>query len=206
MRIGKYLNLLAENCRNMFFDGVGVSAVSIVLDPTLSSPNASNFRHDPLSGYLEDPYEGEMFFFFMCWYGLSEQECSNIWVQKRKMMQSIEYQNTTVQKGWWFSSHEQWKVKRKKKKTGRKIISVQYMFLPYMDEERNFQLFVNGERARTFVSSSASNPCLFASINNVTSPGPGRFSPGYLSANGISDFAFSPSSSPALTICAPYAR
>ncbi len=63
---------------------------------------------------------------------------------------------------------------------------------------------MNGERARTYWSASSENPCLFASINNVTFPG-ARFSPTYLSANGVSAFAFTPSSRPEQFICAPYA-
>ena len=107
----KYLGLLAQNARNVFFDGKGVSAVALVLDSTLQNPASSNFRHDPMSGYLVDPYEGEMFVFFLCLFGnVTKQECDQIWLSKRPMLRSIEYQGTTIQKGWWFSSHENWKV------------------------------------------------------------------------------------------------
>jgi hypothetical protein len=63
---------------------------------------------------------------------------------------------------------------------------------------------VNGEKARTRFSSDLSNPCLFASINNVTSSSL-PFSPSYLSANGVSLFAFSSSQTPQNTVCSPYA-
>lgn len=149
----------------------------------------SNFA--PSSGsYLADPYEGELFVWFVCWRAnVSAAQCEQLWAAKRAMLRSVEYCGATLQRGWWFSSHEQWK----------------YLFLPYSDVAVNWRLFVNGERARTRFSAASGNPGLFASINNVTAPGPGRFSPSYLSANGLSPFAFSASQAPERVVAAPYA-
>ncbi len=73
--------------------------------------------------YLDDPYEGEMFAFMMHFFAPWEDqtERNKIWVQKRAKLVSVDYhveelnKNITVQKGWWFSAHENWK----------------YLFLPY---------------------------------------------------------------------------
>jgi len=73
--------------------------------------------------YLDDPYEGELFafmmYFFAPWTNQTEREL--MWTVKAAKLKSVDYtipslgKNITVQKGWWFSSHETWK----------------YLFLPY---------------------------------------------------------------------------
>jgi hypothetical protein len=80
-----------------------------------------------------------------------------------------------------------------------------YLFLPYSDVAVNWDLFQNGERCRTHLSASSLNPGLFASVNNVTAAGPTRFSPSYVSANGLSRFAFAASAPPERVLAAPYA-
>jgi hypothetical protein len=66
-------------------------------------------------GYLDDPYEGELFAFFLDlyteWSNPSDREF--LWLVKRAKLQRAEYPSSqgpiSVQRGWWFSSHEQWK-------------------------------------------------------------------------------------------------
>jgi hypothetical protein len=128
-RVNRYLELLASNAKNAFYCGKGlVSAVADVVN-NKANPTSDNFKHDIMSGYLagkrkkkqkdkkcfnkskQDPYEGEMFVWFLCMFAnLSNDECDKIWIVKRGSLKSVIHQSTTIQKGWWFSSHEQWKV------------------------------------------------------------------------------------------------
>ena len=79
---------------------------------------------------LDDPYEGELLSVFAELYGgLTPAQADAMWVMKRAKLQSTEYAppatfrplgrdgkpqgplpNITVERGWWFSSHEKWKV------------------------------------------------------------------------------------------------
>jgi hypothetical protein len=63
-----------------------------------------------------------------------------MWVYKRELLQAVKYHTPsgpiTVQRGWWFSSHEQWK----------------YLEMPYLEVPINKRVFLNGERARTWNS------------------------------------------------------
>lgn len=68
------------------------------------------------SGRLDDPYEGELFTWWLYFFGgLSQSDKNLLWTVKRAKLQSVEYKRgnvgpITVQKGFWFSAHEQWKV------------------------------------------------------------------------------------------------
>jgi len=134
------------------------------------------------SCYLDDPYEGEMMTVFMdfyCDWSGREAERQQLWVVKRPMLQVAEYaidstRSITVQKGYWFSAHEQWK----------------YLELPYIDSEINRRVFLNGERARTWNSALLGYTGLFASVTDVIAP-PGE-NPNYVSNFGIPSIAFQP--------------
>ena len=76
--------------------------------------------------------------------------------------------NITVQEGFWFSAHEQWKI----------------LELPYMMTSAK-DVFMNCERARSWHSYSDHIPGLYASVNGV----PGSCTPGYVSACGIQSIA-----------------
>jgi hypothetical protein len=135
--------------------------------------------------YLDDPYEGELMVFFMTLFSewTSEQERDAIWQNKRAKLVSVEYPtpwgNITVQRGYWFSAHEQWK----------------FMVLPYMSVDPARRVFVNGERMRTINSMLKGVPGLYASVNDVTAdpmyPAPPP-PPGYISATGIAAVAVQP--------------
>lgn len=98
-----------------------------------------------------------MMHFFAPWTDPNERD--KIWVQKRDKLQSVDYhvaeldKNITVQKGWWFSAHENWK----------------YLFLPYNQVEITRNLLKNGEKVRTWDAKTNNLPGMFASINgNLT--------------------------------------
>lgn len=73
---------------------------------------------------------------------------------KREKLQAVNYKvkstgaEITVQKGWWFSAHEQWK----------------YLYLPYLDSPVNAKVFKNGEKARTWDALDNKIPGMFASV------------------------------------------
>jgi hypothetical protein len=79
----------------------------------------------------------------------------------------------TVQRGWWFSAHEQWK----------------YMMLPYVDIPINKRVFYNGERARSWWSAINNIPGLYASVNGLAPNDTYNYP--YVSDCGIQEIAFS---------------
>ena len=139
--------------------------------------------------FLDDPYEGEMMVFFADLYGnwTNPADRERMWELKLLKLRAVEYQmpspppsspsspsSITVQEGWWFSAHEQWK----------------YLELPYLDVDINRRVFMNGERARSWNSANNNYAGLFASVNDVTSSP--YLNVSYLSAAGIPSIAFEP--------------
>jgi len=185
-----YWNMLADNAMMVFYAGYGrVSAVTLIHNSTAPPTPENYYRNEPCGKgcWLDDPYEGEMMTFFLDLYGNwsgIESQREDLWKLKRPKLQLVEYQlfppyveeaqNITVQRGWWFSSHEQWK----------------YLELPYFDSDINKRVFLNGERARTWNSAAHQYPGMFASVTNVIAP-PNE-NPQYLSAAGIPSIAFQP--------------
>eukprot|EP01102_Stenamoeba_stenopodia_P001672 TRINITY_DN11510_c0_g1_i1.p1 TRINITY_DN11510_c0_g1~~TRINITY_DN11510_c0_g1_i1.p1 ORF type:complete len:553 (+),score=122.93 TRINITY_DN11510_c0_g1_i1:63-1661(+) len=188
----RYLNYfyqMANNSLMVFYEGAGlIRSVTYIID-MFTTPTPDNYKSDG-AGYLDDPYEGELFAFLMDMYGTwaNESERDLIWIVKNALLQPVVYNinsttSITCQEGWWFSSHEQWK----------------YMELPYTDIPINNRVFLNGERARTWNSALKNYPGLFASVNDVSS---NNSIPDYLSASGIEEIAFQPSTNRVVT---PYA-
>ncbi|EFA78326.1 hypothetical protein PPL_08977 [Heterostelium album PN500] len=176
-RYQAYLDLLTQNAKTIFYTNPGwINAVTHI-DNIYAQPTPSNYQND-CNCFLDDPYEGEMLTVYMdlyCqWDNITERD--QLWINKRALLQSVEFQspegNITVQRGWWFSSHEQWK----------------YLMLPYRDIDINRRVFENGERARTYFSNMNQYPGLFASVNNVTQPN--TYDPNYDGATGIQEIAF----------------
>lgn len=151
--------------------------------------------------YLNDPYEGELFTWWLYLYSpvLNDTDREQLWVQKRQQFVADTYAgsvvnvstsdvnlvnytgativkpfspNITVQKGFWFSAHEQWKI----------------LEMPYLDDPLVKRVFHNAERARTCDAVSIGNPGMFASVNNVTDP-VSHDVYGYISAAGIPSIA-----------------
>lgn len=179
-RVREYLEMLAVTAPIIFYEGNGhIRAVATVKNNKAAPTNPNNYGMNcQMDCYLDDPYEGELFAVFLDLYSnISNRE--DIWVAKRAKLQSVTYDSVsgpiTVQRGWWFSSHEQWK----------------YLELPYLTaSDINKRVFLNGERARTLHSASMAIPGLYASVTDVCPPG--QLPPTYISAAGIQSIAFQP--------------
>lgn len=182
-RISNYLTLLSQNARIVFYAGDGhIRSVSTIRSAT-AVPSEANYGMDcdPSTSncYLDDPYEGELFAVFMDLYSQwpNSTDRESVWIAKRAMLQNVEYLSDdgpiTVQRGFWFSAHEQWK----------------YLELPYLTASPiNRRVFLNGERARTQDSFKNKIPGLFASVTDVCHSG--QQPPDYISAAGIQSIAF----------------
>lgn len=115
-------------------------------------------------------------------YNFTMEERNRMWLNKRAKLVRVEYNTTTpstsidqkqvtVQQGYWFSSHEQWK----------------YFYLPYNDVELQRRLFINGEKVRVYHSSVYGIPGLYASV--ASSAAVGTYDVDYYSACGIQQAA-----------------
>jgi len=140
-------------------------------------PVSENFYTESGSGYLDDPYEGELFAFLLDLFGTwaNETDREMIWNYKRPNLQSVNFQTPagpiTVQRGYWFSAHEQWKI----------------LVLPYLSIPIAERVFVNCERARTTNSALIGNPGMYASVTDVSRSG---IPLDYISAIGIQPISF----------------
>lgn len=182
--VASYLKYVSESAMVVFYAGNGlVRSVTDIYD-IYSAPLPSNYWMSCQVGcYLDDPYEGEMMTVFLYLYSHwnNATERNMLWVQKRAMLQSVDFVSPiddgeviTVQRGFWFSSHEQWK----------------YLALPYLTASPiNRRVFLNGERARTRNSNAVGIAGLHASVTDVVSQ-PGELPPDYISATGIQQIAF----------------
>eukprot|EP01132_Coremiostelium_polycephalum_P011343 gene11343-13890_t len=175
-RYQNYFNLLISNAKMMFYVDTGYISAVTAIKNIYAQPSPSNYQND-CNCYLDDPYEGELLTVFMDLYCEwdSDDQRDQIWINKRALLQQTQLTtpkgDITVQKGWWFSSHELWPK----------------LMLPYLSVPINRAVFENGERARTWFSFLHQYPGLFASVTNVTTPG---VNPNYMSATGIQEIAF----------------
>eukprot|EP00439_Symbiodinium_sp_Y106_P046281 s310_g5.t3 len=148
---------------NLFYNGAGlVRMVSELDNITVDvAKNASN-AHNENGLYLWDAFEGEMIVLFMDIFGNWTKYAKNgeddrklMWKIKAEHVEPVVYKaaNTgtkmVLQKGYWFSAHEQWKT----------------LQLPYMDIPLVKHLFANGEFARLENSVQQQLPGLMASVN-----------------------------------------
>ena len=183
--------------------GGWIRAVTEIKDPQ-ATPTPSNYRTSG-TGYLDDPYEGELMTDFVYLFGnapnavappLTAADLNQLWLNKRAKLQAARLTTPSsgdivVQRGWWFSAHEQWK----------------YLMLPYHLSDINYRVFVNGERARSWNSALKKVPGMFASVTNVTvnSNGVGPWQ--YLSACGVQEVAFETvTDTNVVTPCVPHLR
>jgi hypothetical protein len=187
-RYQRYLNLLAETGLKIFLNRAtpGIACVSGI--PDITAYPYANTYNTSTGCFLDDPYEGELFMFFVelfsDWkhYG-GNATIEEIWKQKQKRAKPVQFTTDTgdkisVEQGYWFSSHEQWK----------------FMELPYFDSDVANRVYLNGERARSHFSWQKKYAGLFAAVTNVTEPSNSALNtfPNYVSAAGIQEIASQP--------------
>ncbi|CAI7565174.1 unnamed protein product [Penicillium glandicola] len=170
-----WLDYTKTTAASIFYLGDGrVCAVIDIEDQSLPVNHVNQSYVCEDGNLLDDPFEGEIFTFWLQFFGgLSEADKEALWEVKRAKLISVDYEMgnfgpITVQKGYWFSSHETWKV----------------MEMPYYDIDIVRRVFKNAERVRTCNSVATKVPGMFASINNITDPSTGDVT-GYISNAGI---------------------
>ncbi|KAJ4238540.1 hypothetical protein NW757_012930 [Fusarium falciforme] len=174
-----WLDYVASTAAEIFYIGKGrVCAVTEIADQTLPVDDPKQSYKCETETYLDDPYEGELFTYFLQFFSkLSKADKMKLWEYKRPKLEKTEYSQgdvgpITVRKGFWFSSHEIWNQ----------------LELPYYDVDIVRRLFLNGERARTCNSVVTKSPGLYASVNNSTDPETDTII-GYISPAGIPSIA-----------------
>jgi hypothetical protein len=167
-----------DSAKRVFYDAdkKGFRCVTNISDMFASPLHASYGWIDGDGCLLDDPYEGELFVFFADLFAEwpSAEEREQVWVNRRHKLQAIDFDTphgpVTVQKGWWFSAHEQWKIWE----------------LPYLRTNAR-PVFLNCEKARTWHAATRGIPGLGASVSGV----PGECAnEGYVSAIGVQELAF----------------
>ncbi|PCG91800.1 Hypothetical protein PENO1_060780 [Penicillium occitanis (nom. inval.)] len=174
-----WMDYTKTTAAHIFYQGEGkVCAVTDIKNQSLPVYHPEQTYACEGTSYLNDPYEGELFTWWLQFFGgLSDADIEALWEYKRPQLVSVDYHignvgPITVQKGYWFSSHETWKV----------------LEMPYYDIDIIRRVFQNAERARTCNSVVTQVPGMFASINNVTDPATGDVV-GYISNAGIPSIA-----------------
>mmetsp|Transcript_23573 Transcript_23573/g.42586 ORF Transcript_23573/g.42586 Transcript_23573/m.42586 type:complete len:639 (+) Transcript_23573:53-1969(+) len=182
------LQRMKASAVNLFYNGLGSGTVraltwmtNLSVDAALGPENA--YTESPY--ILDDAFEGELMVLFMelfgNWSGYPNEgqaERDLIWEHKKSRVGRATFrmpdgENLTVQRGFWFSSHEQWKI----------------LQMPYLAIPQVRKVFANGELARLTYSFSESIPGLFAS---VSAPGTLCAPDNYCSATGIESIAGEP--------------
>lgn len=188
--------------KTIFYRGNGEVADVVNIVDNKVKPTVENYFITNTTGRLNDPYEGETMtqILYLLSDFESEEERQLLWDKKRALLQSVEYviplskdknslvrdphmerllseqgNTITVQRGFWFSTHEQWKA----------------LLLPYVnnhDLQDIHRLFKNAEKARVWDAVLNHQPGLLASINDVTDGS--QNIPDYSSACGVAELAF----------------
>lgn len=179
----RYFDYLKTTAARVFYHGSGqICAVTSIKNQSLpvDHPEQTYNCEGLDSGgnpFINDPYEGQSFMFFLYLFGnVTQADKTALLEFKRPQLVSVDwsmpgYENITVQKGFWFSAHENWG----------------WMQLPYTDIPFMKGLYTNMERARTCDSHAKGLPGMFASINNSTDQN-GEII-GYISNAGIPEIA-----------------
>ncbi|MBI4971211.1 MAG: 6-phosphogluconolactonase, partial [Candidatus Omnitrophica bacterium] len=181
-------DMMAQNAVTMFYEGGGKIRGEVKIKNVNAAPSQENYLSN--TNFLADPYEGELFTFFITLFGRwkDAKEADKVWANQRPNLKPSDFKTPqgrlTTLKGFWFSSHEMWK----------------YLILPYTDDPTVRQIFENGERARTWNSALNKIPGLFASAHDVVT---GNQNPAYLAESGIPELALQPVKNK--KVVAPYA-
>ncbi|SPO01984.1 probable GPI anchored protein [Cephalotrichum gorgonifer] len=170
-----WLDYTKSTAPKIFHLGGGrVCAVIAIADQTLAVDDPKQEYSCEGDSLLDDPYEGELLTYFIHHFSnLSDADKESLWEVKRAKLRSVEYHKggvgpITVQEGYWFSSHEPWKV----------------LEMPFFDVDIVRRIYHNAERARTCNSVVTGIPGLYASVNNSTDPETDAIM-GYISPAGI---------------------
>ncbi|KIJ34150.1 hypothetical protein M422DRAFT_182470 [Sphaerobolus stellatus SS14] len=178
-----YLDYLKSTAATVFYRENGhICAVTDIANQSLplNDPAQSYVcegQNNPGNPYINDPYEGQQFMWFLYFFGgLNQMDKEALLAFKRPQLVSVDWTRpglspVTVQKGFWFSAHENWG----------------WMQMPYTDVPLMKNLYANMEHARTCDSFSKNLPGMFASINNSTDEN-GQII-GYISNAGIPQIA-----------------
>jgi len=183
------LTRMRSTAVNIFYAGRGTGAlraVSRIRNTTHDATNASGYETVPVHpAFLDDAYEGELLVLFVDlladWSSYPEngkEEKDKMWERKQIRLKAINFTNPqddrkiTVQEGFWFSSHEQWKL----------------MVLPYLEIPLVKQVFTNVEFVRVVNSIHHEIPGLFASSHAPPNVECGSLG-GYCNAVGIQEVA-----------------
>lgn len=177
----KWLDYTKCTAARVLYHGSGrVCAVTSIANQSLLPTDSSQSYSCEDAGLLSDPYEGELVTWWLYLFGgLPKPDRDALWLSKRPQLTSTEYNSSvintsasdrsmanysglpvllpsigpiTVQRGLYFSSHEQFKL----------------LALPYLSIPLIFRIYKNAERARTCNSFLTSNPGMFASVSKVT--------------------------------------
>jgi len=125
----------------LFFNGKRISNIANVKDKKTTPGEKQKQK-----GMLRDPFEGELMAMFMDMLAedMTAGGRAKMWkkVKKGVMRKTYEHDGLpngpiTVQSGWRFSAHEQWK----------------FLVLPYLQHDTARRMFNNGERARSWDAS-----------------------------------------------------
>lgn len=181
-RYQNHLNLMTQYASMIFYAGDGKIRTVTLINNMSAIPYPENYQGPIPCGdpcYLDDPYEGELFVVYLTLFGgLPQADQDLLWQNKLPKLQKVDYStpygNISTQRGWWFSSHENWK----------------YLLLPYQDVDVMDRILRNGERARTWDAYLSSLPGMFACINDVCPPE--NPDCGYISPTGVQELAFEP--------------
>jgi len=194
-RYRAYFDLMKKNAVKVFYDGNGrIRAEAKINNTQQSNPSANNFSNNAADYFLDDPYEGELMIFLISLFGeLSPKEIEKIWDIKRKKFEAVEFATPqgilTAPRGHWMSGHEPWK----------------FLKLPYVDVPVARDVFVNGEKARTWYSHMNKKPGAGASMTDTEPQTRARgVRDEYLSAVGIPPLARVPVQY--TNVSAPYAQ
>lgn len=112
----EWLDYTKITAPKLFHMGDGQVCAVTALNETLPVWHPDQDYHCENKDRLDDPYEGELLTWWLHFFGgYTEEEKLRFWEVKRAKFRSVEYEMggigpITVQEGFWFSSHEPWKL------------------------------------------------------------------------------------------------
>eukprot|EP00440_Ansanella_granifera_P039897 gb/GFBE01043272.1/.p1 GENE.gb/GFBE01043272.1/~~gb/GFBE01043272.1/.p1 ORF type:complete len:605 (+),score=123.24 gb/GFBE01043272.1/:1-1815(+) len=185
LRWAERLQRMRETAVPLFYAGAGTGAVRAVTTIRNTSQEAWATNNTATGGeayppFLDDVYEGELMVLFMDllaeWKGYPQDgaaEKEKMWARKQLKVIARNYTAQdgsvlTVQEGFWFSSHEQWKL----------------MVLPYLQIPLVKQIFTNSEYVRVLNAVENNVPGIFASSHAPPTVMCGHLG-GYCNAVGV---------------------